>query len=127
MEEKFDFVLFCYSRGQALEDGLLVDVTSVASEAGIRFPVALTRAVWHECVNVPAGVECQDEQGRLWDVLCMLYHACVAQPYCSTLQFRLHVRNDNRPGTPPLLSLKASLGPDDYGSPCITVMMPDED
>jgi hypothetical protein len=30
-------------------------------------------------------------------------------------------------GTPPLVRLKALCGPGDDGSPCITVMMPDED
>jgi hypothetical protein len=34
-----------YTRAGALADGVLVDVSAVAREAGIRFPVALTRAV----------------------------------------------------------------------------------
>jgi len=36
------------------------------------------------------------------------------------------IRNDNRDRTPPPVRLKALCGPDDDGSPCITVMMPDE-
>src|SRR5262245_56087836 len=35
-------------------------------------PVALTAAAWSRCVAVPPGVLCQDEAGRLWDVLTML-------------------------------------------------------
>ena len=31
-----------YSRADALRDGVLVDVSATAREAGIRFPVALT-------------------------------------------------------------------------------------
>jgi hypothetical protein len=58
-----------YSRAEAIADGVLVDVSEVANEAGLRFPVALTRAVWERCVAVPPGVACQDEAGRLWDVL----------------------------------------------------------
>ena len=58
-----------YSRAQALADGVLIDVSSTAREAGIRFPTAVTRAVWDGYVRVPPGVECQDEAGRLWDVL----------------------------------------------------------
>ena len=57
-----------YSRADALRDGVFVDVSATAREAGIRFPVALTRAVWERCVSVPPGVLCQDEAGRLWDV-----------------------------------------------------------
>ena len=41
--------------------------------------------------------------------------------------FQLHVRDDNGPGEPPLVTLKAVCGPDDDGSPCLTVMLPDED
>ena len=61
-----------YSRAAAIRDGVLIDVTAVAQEAGIRYPVALTAAAWAECVTVPPGVECQDEAGRLWDVLFLL-------------------------------------------------------
>jgi hypothetical protein len=55
-----------YTRADAIRDGVLIDVSAVAREAGIVYPVALTAAVWARCVAVPAGVECQDEQGRLW-------------------------------------------------------------
>src|SRR5262249_33091582 len=55
--------------GQALADGVLVDVTATAREAGIKYPTAVTAAVWERCVQVPASVACQDEAGRLWDVL----------------------------------------------------------
>jgi hypothetical protein len=42
-------------RADALRDGVLIDVSTVAREAGIRYPVALTRAVWERCVSVPPG------------------------------------------------------------------------
>ena len=58
-----------YSRADALRDGVLIDVSPVAREAGIRYPVALTAAAWGRCVAVPPGVAWQDEAGRLWDVL----------------------------------------------------------
>jgi hypothetical protein len=58
-----------YTRADALRDGVLIDVSPAAREAGIRYPVALTRAAWQRCVKVPRGVPCQDEEGRLWDVL----------------------------------------------------------
>ena len=38
-------VISSYSRAQAIEDGVLVDVSTVAKEAGIKFPVAMTAAV----------------------------------------------------------------------------------
>ena len=69
-EEIFGPVISEYSRAQAIEDGVLVDVSETAREAGIRFPLALTRAVWESCVEVPRNrkgqpVPCQDEPGRL--------------------------------------------------------------
>jgi len=64
-----------YSRADALRDGVLVDVSETAREADIRYPVALTRAAWERCVAIPPGVVCQDEAGRLWDVLWMLEYA----------------------------------------------------
>jgi hypothetical protein len=61
-----------YTRADAIRDGVLIDVSAVAREAGIRYPVALTRAAWERCITVPPGVLCQDEAGRLWDVLWLL-------------------------------------------------------
>jgi hypothetical protein len=41
--------------------------------------------------------------------------------------FALHVRNDSRERTPPLVRLKALCGPGDDGEPVVTVMLPNED
>jgi hypothetical protein len=68
MFEEADLI-HSYTRADALRDGVLIDVSPTAREAGIRYPVAVTRAVWERCVAVPPGVTCQDEAGRLWDVL----------------------------------------------------------
>ena len=120
-------LIHSYSRAQALDDGFLVDVTETAKQAGFKYPVALTRTVWNAYVEVPARVEGQDEAGRLWDILFMLRHAAHRSDTGSVILFRLHVRNDNRDRTPPLVELKAICGPNDDGNPCITVMLPGED
>jgi hypothetical protein len=120
-------LIYSYSRAQAIDDGVLVDVTETAKEAGFKYPVALTRTVWNGYVEVPAGVEGQDEAGRLWDILFMLRLAARRGDADSVILFQLHVRNDNRDRTPPLVELKAVCGPNDDGSPCITVMLPGED
>lgn len=121
-------LIYSYSRAQAIEDGVLVDVGPIAKEAGITFPVALTRAVWDRCVTVPEGVRCQDEQGRLWDVLWMLRDAIRrGKGDGSEIRYQVHVRNSNRQGIPPLVNLKAVCGPGDHAEPVITVMFPEED
>jgi hypothetical protein len=117
-----------YTRADAIRDGVLIDVTAVAQEAGIRYPVALTAGAWAECVVVPPGVECQDEAGRLWDVIWLLRCAIKgSKDSAREVRFAVHVRNDNRDGTPPLVRLKALYGSGDHGEPVITVMLPEED
>lgn len=126
MFEEADFI-HRYSRADAIRDGVLIDVTAAAKEAGFRVPVALTAAVWAECVAVPPGVACQDEKGRLWDIVWMLRCAIGRGRTGSEVRFGLHFRNDNREGTPPLVRLKAICGPGDGGEPVVTVMLPEED
>ena len=126
----FGNVVSSYSRAQAIADGFLVDVsdTPEAIEAGFKFPVALTRTVWGRCVEVPVGVIGQDVPGRLWDLLYMLRIAIQHSANRSdTVYLELHVRNDNREGKTPVVSLKAVCGPGDQGEPVITVMLPEED
>jgi hypothetical protein len=106
---------------------VLIDVTPTAREAGICYLVVLTRAVWECCVAVPPGVLCQDEKGRLWDLCRILCCAITRQGGGRVVPFALHVRNDNRERTPPLVRLKAVCGPGDGGEPVLTVMRPDED
>lgn len=125
MTDDWDEVIFACTRAQALDRGVLVDVSTTATEAGIRYPVALTRAVHDRCVKVPQGALGQDEAGRLWDIL-MMYRFAAPGARGSELLYGLHVRSDNRPGTPPLVTLKAVCGPGDRGEPVITIMLPDE-
>ena len=124
----FGDVIYSYTRAQAVADGGQVDVSTVAAEAGIRFPVFLTRSVFDAYVTVPPNVSGQDAAGRLWDIVWMLRFAIrKARPGQSCLPFALHVRNDNL--APRLVNLVAMCGPLDIDKPqpVITVMMPDED
>ena len=126
--EPFGPVIYSYTRSQAVADGMQVEVSKVAQEAGIRFPVFLTRAVFDSFVTVPPGVTAQDEAGRLWDVVWMLRFAIrKAQTGQARLPFALYVRNDNH--RPRLVKLVAMCGPLDIDHPvaAITVMLPDEE
>ena len=121
----FGPVIFSYSRAQAIADGVLIDVSEMAQEAGIKYPTAVTSAVWHDYVEVPEGVEGQDERGRLWDVLTMFCFAARQGRRGTELVYDLLVRNDNT--SPQPVSLKAICGPGDTPEPVLTIMMPDED
>jgi hypothetical protein len=127
-ESSFGEIIYAYTRAQAIADGVQVDVSSVASEAGIKFPVFLTRSVFDAFVTVPPNVSGQDEAGRLWGVVWMLRFAIgKAQTGQARLPFALYVRNDHR--APKLVKLIATCGPFDMDDPqpAITVMLPDED
>ena len=124
----FGDVIYSYTRSQAVADGVQVEVSKTAQEAGIRFPVFLTRAVYDAYVTVPPGVTCQDEAGRLWDLITMTRFAILrSRPGCDRLPVALYVRNDNR--APRLVRLTAVCGPLDIDDPqpAITVMLMDED
>ena len=121
-------VVYSYTRAQAVADGVQVEVTKTAQEAGIRFPVFLTRTVYDAYVTVPPDVSGQDEAGRLWDIVWMTRFAILrAKPGVDRIPVALYVRNDNRAAK--LIKLVAVAGPLDIDdpAPCITVMMPDED
>ena len=124
----FGPVIYSYTRAQAVADGVQVEVTKTAQEAGIKYPMFLTRAVWDAYVAVPPGVTAQDEAGRLWDIVWMTRFAILrSNGHTDRLPVALYVRNDNRAAK--LVKLIAMAGPLDIDdpSPAITVMMPDED
>ena len=125
-------VIYAYTRRQAIEDGVLVDfmqdeLRELVRQAGFRFPIAMTTtsfsvAVATEGEELPEG---QDIKGRAWDVLNMLRWAVNTAPRgTDTLFFKVKVWN-GRHHT--VVKLKAVCGPSDDGSPCITIMFPDED
>ena len=124
----FGGVIYAYTRAQAVADGVQVEVTKTAQEAGISIPVFLTRTVWDAYVAVPPDVTGQDEAGRLWDVVWMLRFAILrAHGHIDRCPVALYVRNDNRRAK--LVKLIAQCGPLDMDKPqpAITVMLPDED
>jgi hypothetical protein len=139
--DPFGEVIFSYSRTDALNDGVLVDVTETAKEVGIKYHTALTTAVHATYVQVPEELHgIQDAEGRLWDILWMLRVAIARSTANSdTTHFDLLVAMSNQ--TPwqdnenkdadfsdhRIVTLKAICGPDDSGHPCITIMKPNED
>ena len=132
MFEDADFV-FTYTRAQALADGVLVDVTATAREAGFRIPVALTSAAWADCVAWTQGDTGrtgipQDEAGRLWDVLWMAGHAARLHRNSGSNRCAFSVlrvpRGERRARS---CALALHIGPGDAGEPVITIMLPNED
>lgn len=141
LKEVFGNVIYAYTRAQAIEDGVLINVTEMAREAGIKFPTALTSAAWADYVAVPEELKGhQDEMGRLWDVLWMFsctvrsgwitgdtgtFEIIIAMPDKGDWKSNEKVDGGNRNRR--LVTLKAVCGPSDDGSPCIGIMRPEED
>jgi len=119
-------IIYAYTRKDAIEDGVLIDVSDLAREAGFKWPVAVTAAVWAEYVCVPEGLAWQDEDGRLWDILHLLLLSIRRTKTVTTrLTFQVHVQTARDKAE--LVTLTAHSGPDDEGKPCLTVMLPGED
>jgi hypothetical protein len=127
-ESPFGEVIFSYTRKQALADGVQVDVSESARQAGIKYPTFLTRTVFDKYVTVPPGVTDQEWRGRLWDIMWMTRHAIKkSQPGAGRIVVELYVRNDNRaPKLVKLVAVCAALDVDDP-APAITILLPDED
>jgi hypothetical protein len=126
-QSPFGEIVYTYTRAHAVADGYQIEVTKTAQEAGIRFPVFLTRTVYDAYVTVPPDVEGQDEAGRLFDLVWMLRFAIRrARPGVERIPVAFYVRNDNRP--PRLVKLIATCGALDVNDsqPAITVQMADE-
>ena len=127
--DPFGPIIFSYTRAQAVADGVQVEVTKTATEAGISSPVFLTRTVFDSFVAVPPDVAGQDEAGRLWDIVWMLRFAILrARPGVQRIPVALYVRQSDTQ-RPQLIKLIATCGALDIDDPqpAITVMLPDED
>ena len=137
--ELFGDPIHTYTRAQAIEDSVLVDVSEAAREAGILWPVAVTAAAWADCVAWSDADEQrkrdytgQSESGRLWDLCWMLSLSMQAAASrgraTQKLSFVLsRVPREGRGVRPRLVRLHFIVGPGDAGEPVITVLQPDED
>lgn len=124
MSEFFGEPISVYTRQQALDDGVLVDVTATASEAGIMIHTAITAALEADIRDL-SGVQCetgQSYEGRLRDVI---FVVAVEGRKQTEPQFTYKI--EMPVGSKILYEIKAVIGPVDDGEPVLTLMKPDED
>ena len=116
-------VIHVYTRAQAIEDGVLVDVTEIAQEAGFVWPVAVTAGVWALINDIPPRFQgIQDVEGRLWDLIWMASRVAKRGGGTETL-YDLILHH----GRKTYATLKLVSGPGDEWEPVITIMLPNED
>jgi len=121
-----------YTREQAIEDGVLIDVSETAKEAGFKYPVAVTAAVWDTVIEPDDKAKSHGESatGRLWDVLWMLFvklctiKASGRENAGTTIIYSLIATKDGRQHT---IELKAECHGGDHAEPVLTIMLPNED
>ena len=121
-DQPFGPVIFSYTRKQAIEDGVLVDVTALAREEGFRLHTAMTATLFGEAIRLPAGakppegVKVNDDTAIRW--LLKRLRLEIA---------RLPEGEDRVHFTMGEIDLWAIVGPGDEGEPVLTVMLEGED
>lgn len=127
-ENPFGEIIHRYTRAEAIADGVLVDITSTAQEAGFRWPTAITVGAWSKCVAWDHDDGSQDEAGRLWDVVWMARATMLSlrRVYTDWFVFEVYVvPAPGRSARPETLSVH--VGPGDHDEPVITILLPGED
>lgn len=126
-----DEVIYSYTRYQALVDGVLVDVSQIASEAGFRYPTAITADLHTRITpNEREKALGQSYEGRLWDVVFLASFAARRSGTQDRCSFEVSLFEV---GEAPLhrthrstLSLWMVVGPGDQGEPVITIGFPED-
>ncbi|MEO7799660.1 MAG: DUF6573 family protein [Opitutaceae bacterium] len=122
-ENTFGETIYSYSRTQAIEDGVLVDLSQTDSiREHWKHPFACTSAVWaiiEDALEKPG----QDVSGICHDISMMAKLAIRnAQDARETEQIRFDVIIRGKKHT-----LKLHIGPGDTAAPVLTLMLPYED
>ncbi len=134
MADLFGPVIYSYTREMAINDGVLIDISESATEAGFNIPTAVTRAVWDRYIEWSIDdnqkQSYQDQSGRLWDIVWMARCGIISGnkgSQCESL-FELYcIPRDGESKSAERTTLKIHIGPGDDGNPVVTIMLPNED
>ena len=118
--------IYSYTRSQALEDGVLVDLNQwiPIEESGYKHPIACTSTVF---AIIKQAVENRkyynDYKGVVWDILWMS-RAMPIEKWTTGQLFKVSIRGV---GQRSVFTLKIECSGGDNGEPVLTIMLPDED
>lgn len=120
-------VVHAYSRANAIEDGVLFDITEQAKACGIVYPAAMTPGVWAEVICVPQGTasDCvAAEDDRIAKLLSITMDAVQMS---GTRRAHFEYPGGVGGSEPKSVKLWAVLGPGDDARPVLTIMLEGED
>ena len=128
MQDVFGDVIYSYSRKQAIEDGVLVDLGQdkmlEVCRQHYKYPIACTAAVFGIMERAVTNKKhCNDFAGVLHDMLWMsrVYKREIDP---TTVAFRVKITGTGRKS---VYDFKMVCGPGDDAEPVMTIMTPDED
>lgn len=126
-EEESWPVVFSYSRAQAIEDGVLIDVTEQAKQSGFKLPVAIGDHLFNGYITPPDGLEGEGQsfEGRLHDVFEMLKAAATCRWNESRVIFEVIFLM--APRMIEKVQILAVAGPGDNGEPVLTICLPEDE
>ena len=114
-------IIYSYTRKQAIEDGVLIDVSKTAKEAGFKVPVAVTNGLYFEYIEPSEKLKQQGQSanGRLWDVLFMLHLKILNCPKANMIIYSVVFTEENE--RTETVNLKAVIDGGDDGNPVLTM------
>jgi len=121
-----DNLIYSYSRKQALEDGVLIDLNQYipVKESGYKWPVACTAAVFDIIERAVKNERYHnDYKGVVWDILWMSLAGPIRK-WDNGQLFRVIIKGA---GVRSTYTFKIEVGPGDDGEPVLTIMLPQED
>lgn len=128
MEETFGEVIYSYSRAQAIEDGVLVDLMQDkmldVCRQHYKYPIACTAAVWNIIERAVSNPRAHNDfAGVVHDMLWMS-RMMKRRVDNSTVIFRVKIVGA---GAKKLFDFKMVCGAGDDAEPVLTIMLPEED
>ena len=128
MQNEDDYaVIYTYSRQQAIDDGVLIDVTSCAKEAGFKLHTCIGDNLYNQYIIPTKEMEDagQSIQGRLWDVFVMLrltirHHKDESRILFDVLFLMASGRMEQ-------VTILAVVGPGDTLEPVLTICLPEDE
>jgi len=127
-DKAFGNLIYSYTRAQAIEDGVLIDITADAQAHGFKVHTVVTDNLYHRYVEVPSGLDRsfgQSSAGRLHDLLILAMIAARNSKGTNRAYFTISFLM--APGRSETVQVIAHIGPGDTAEPVLTLMLPEDD